>query len=344
MSNKIHAAEIFQTGTWNGLTFTDTDLDAIVSAFSALQQEAQVPLKFGHNADQEITDGQPAIGWVERVWKQGNKLLADFSSVPTVVFEAINKKLYKKVSIELLRNFKRNGASFPWVLDAVALLGADKPAVRDLKDLQALSMARQLAGASFLRVAAFTQDSTIGAQPTMTDAEMQAAIDAANKKTTDALKALEDAQKAHFSEKVSGHRKAVTDKLEAAVKEGRIQPRIRDRVLNSLYFKDDQQVLSAYSLEQVEAEIKENTVTNFSEKKTPTSKDGRKEDEVDLTGKTHAEVLTFRAETECLRVGGKVTDWDDMVAATDRVLTGDPAFSRAYAERPRDTYKPADAV
>ena len=60
--------------------------------------------------------------------------------LPTVVFNAVKNGLYRNVSIELLKGIERNGNSFPWVLDAVALLGADTPAVRGLKDLQALTM------------------------------------------------------------------------------------------------------------------------------------------------------------------------------------------------------------
>src|SRR5690606_25974082 len=98
---ELRDREIFAVGKWNGLEFTEADLDDIVANFDRLKDIHKVPLKFGHNDEQPITDGQPAIGWVSRVYRKGKKLLADFSDVPSVVVEAIKKKLYRTVSVEL---------------------------------------------------------------------------------------------------------------------------------------------------------------------------------------------------------------------------------------------------
>ena len=136
----LKGAEIFSVGTWNGLEFTTEDLQAIAASFTELALAGRVPLKFGHNDEQPVTDGQPALGWVERVWTEGGKLLADFANMPTVVFDAIKAQLYKFVSVELWQDAERDGSSYPWVLSAVALLGADEPAVGNLKDLAALTM------------------------------------------------------------------------------------------------------------------------------------------------------------------------------------------------------------
>jgi hypothetical protein len=336
MSNKLLGAEIFSTGTHNSLDFSDSDLDAIVTAFDTLGSAARVPLKFGHNDVQPLTDGQPALGWVQRVWKDGSKLLADFVDVPTVVFDAIKKGLYKNVSVELLQNFNRNGTSFPWVLDAVALLGADKPAVRDLKDLQALAMASNLAGAKFASVATFTQASTIGDKPKMTEEEMKAQIDAANKRA-------DDLEKKHFAEKVEAHRVAVKSLFEDAVKEGRILPRVRDRELGSRLFKDDQEVLTAYSLDTVKLIVTENQRADFTEKKGPTSKVGQ-EDKVDLSGKTNAEVVTFKAQAEAIRLGQDPLNSAHLSAATKRLFTQDQKLARAYFDKPHEVYTASDAA
>jgi len=138
----LAGAEIFATGTHNGLSFGEDDLDAIVQAFDALGLAGRIPLKFGHNVEQPMTDGQPSLGWVERIWREGKKLLADFRDVPAVVYEAIRNGRYKHVSVELLRDVRSDSRIVPLVLDAVALLGADIPAVGSLRDLQSLALTR----------------------------------------------------------------------------------------------------------------------------------------------------------------------------------------------------------
>jgi hypothetical protein len=145
MSNRITGAEIFDTGNWNGRPFTDEDLNGIVDTFNVLGLSGRVPLKFGHSGtDARTNDGDPALGWIEKVYRKGSKLVADITDVPTVVYDAIKKGLYKFVSIELLKDLKAGTQTIPWVLDAVALLGATRPAVGHLKDLQALAMSRRL--------------------------------------------------------------------------------------------------------------------------------------------------------------------------------------------------------
>lgn len=56
------------------------------------------------------------------------------------------------------------------------------------------------------------------------------------------------------------------------------------------------------------------------------------------SGKSAAEVLTFRAENECVRLGGNVNCHDDMVAATARVLKADPKLADAYYDDPRASF------
>jgi len=138
--SRLEGAEIFATGKWNGLDFTDDDLDKIVQSFEFFDLSGRIPLKFGHNSEQPLTDGQPALGWVDRIWREGSKLLADFRDVPRVVYDAIKSGRYKHVSVELLRDVTAGNRTVPLVLDAVALLGADLPAVGTLKDLQTLTM------------------------------------------------------------------------------------------------------------------------------------------------------------------------------------------------------------
>lgn len=127
--------EIFAVGKWNGLSFSGDDLNLIAKTFSELGDNMRVPLKFGHNDEQQMTDGKPALGWVEKVWVAGDKLMARFTDVPKLVVDAISKKLYRNVSVELDMDVQYKAKQYPFVLTGVALLGADIPAVNTLKDL-----------------------------------------------------------------------------------------------------------------------------------------------------------------------------------------------------------------
>ena len=135
-------AEIFASGAWNGMVFTDEDLNDIAANFNKFAEVLKVPLKFGHNDEQPMTDGKPALGWVSKVWKDGTKLMAEFSDVPSKVTDAIKKKLYRKVSVELDGDVNYKGQDHKWVLSGVALLGADIPAVSVLADLDHYMMRR----------------------------------------------------------------------------------------------------------------------------------------------------------------------------------------------------------
>ena len=269
---EIKGAHLFSVGTWNDLTFTEADLDQIVQSFKDLKLSGRVPLKFGHNDEQPMTDGKPAIGWVSRVWREGKKLFGDFSNVPTKVAEAIKNHLYKFVSIELLRDAERDGVTYPSVLDAVALLGADPPAVRDLESLSALAWSRKETGLRFSARLAFTQGNPsfnnsgeskpmdkeeiqraiaealapIQAQATELQQKFSASEDKVAKLTAEnaALKkSEEDRAKADRQAKIDANKERFTAMTERAVKAGEITPAERN-TLREKFMKDDETVLA----------------------------------------------------------------------------------------------------
>jgi len=144
MGELLKGAELMAVGTWNGRTFSEADLDGIVSSFDALGLAGRVPLKLGHQGKdaRDEHDGFPALGWVTRLYRDGETLKADIADIPAKLYDLIKSAAYKFVSVELLRNVKADTRIIPWVLDAVALLGATQPAVGILGDLQALAMTR----------------------------------------------------------------------------------------------------------------------------------------------------------------------------------------------------------
>jgi len=289
----IKNVELFRTGRWNDIkTFTEADLDAMVESFTELTMAGRVPLKFGHNEEQPFTDGQPALGWVSRLWRDGEMLFADFTSMPRVVYDAVKAGLHKFVSVELLRDVAHGGREFPWVLSAVALLGADIPAVSGLKDLQALAMSRRGALRSGARVT-FTRDvSTNGGRKTMADdkekvelSALTARVDALtgkletfstenatlkadNKRLKDEADAREKVIK---TEKVTAQRAAIGLKFKAAIDDKLILPSTQERYQRGPEYKSDETVLGI-KLDDVDAFIKDNHVVGVKPK--PKSKAG----------------------------------------------------------------------
>jgi len=149
--------EIFAVGTWNGFNFTLNDLRKMTNAFNSLKDVLNVPLKLGHNDEQPVLDGQPALGWVDSMSvdeaQTPPKLVAEFINVPDVMMTAFDKKLYRDVSIELDFDVQHKGNFYDFVITAIAILGADIPAVNVLDDLGALmSKNSRMSSATFSSV------------------------------------------------------------------------------------------------------------------------------------------------------------------------------------------------
>lgn len=263
MSDLI-GAEIFAVGKWNDIEFTAKDLDDIIANFDGLSEIHKVPLKLGHNDDQKVTDGQPALGWVQKVYKKGNKLLADFVDMPKTIYEAIKNRLYNAISIELLFNVDHDGTKYNHVLDAVALLGADHPAVNTLADLDKLLATR----AEFSGGRRIIFETQAGKRKKIKEEEFEMDEKQVEKLIATALKPLEDSNKALAeelkAEKVKTEmfekekvefvrkeeekavvlsRKIVTDILNEAVRDNRMTPAVRETYSKQIGLDDDKKVI-----------------------------------------------------------------------------------------------------
>lgn len=133
----IHGVEIFSVGTWNGDTYDMSDLKGMVEAFEKNKTSVRPFLKLGHDDDQKLLqkDGYPAAGWIDRLYIVGEKLLADFSSIPKKIHDLISSKAYRNVSSEIYWNVRIGEDYYKHMLGAVALLGADTPGVMNLNDI-----------------------------------------------------------------------------------------------------------------------------------------------------------------------------------------------------------------
>ena len=143
----VTGVRVFATGSWtdsagNATDYKEADLDVMVQAFNA-GVPSNVPLKAGHTADsfnQQIAEklgvpvevvtgdrgsGQIAIGRMVTLERRTNLLFGGFEGVPDPIADLIESRLYNTVSVEIEDDV--NG--YKAVITAVALLGAEEPAV-----------------------------------------------------------------------------------------------------------------------------------------------------------------------------------------------------------------------
>ena len=131
MAYDLSNVEIFRPGTWNGRRYTESDIDDLVSSFDKLGYEP--PIKLGH----EEKSGDQAWGWVRNLRKVAGRAVADLADLPESLYNAIKEKRYNALSAEIFFDLKRDENVFRRALKAVALLGAEVPAVSGLKPLSA---------------------------------------------------------------------------------------------------------------------------------------------------------------------------------------------------------------
>ncbi len=151
--------EIFSVGTHTdsqGMTneFTADDVNYMVGAFGTPEF---VPVKLGHTSDEfqkrvaqelglppavlsgenEGLDGVASLGQVIKIYPEGNKLVADLK-VPDAMAQLFADGYFRDVSCELSAD-----AEDRWILDGLAMLGAERPAVDDLAGIAEAYVARK---------------------------------------------------------------------------------------------------------------------------------------------------------------------------------------------------------
>jgi hypothetical protein len=257
MPGRIDNVEIFAVGTWRGsktVTVTSADLDAMIESFNSLNATVEgfrPPVKLGHTEQQKFWGGKsgaPALGFVEKIWRVGDKVLANFSDVPDALIDMVKRRLYNTVSIEMYSAIEHAGKKFKNVLSAVAFLGAELPAVKGLQELSASlfeSAAPELKLEFSEKIEMFTQeqvDSLIKAAVEKAKAEFEAARAAELKKLQDEVadskakfeasekaKATVEAALATF--KTDAEAKEIESMVQKAIDEGKVLPKQKDEVI-----------------------------------------------------------------------------------------------------------------
>jgi hypothetical protein len=115
--------ELFRAGDHGDKgSFSNADLDRIVANYQpATGHEA--PATIGH-----VKGAAPAYGWFDALKREGSLLLGKMHEVQPEFEEMVEKKLFKKRSVGLVK------ADNGWALHHVAFLGAQAPEIKGLAD------------------------------------------------------------------------------------------------------------------------------------------------------------------------------------------------------------------
>ena len=223
----------FTSGEGVKLNGTPERFAGLVRAFNATSATSPVPLRLGGHSSALC----PAVGWLKSLRVQGDRLIATADHVPSIVKQAMDKKLYRKVSAGI--SFSRKVGDQVWdeFLDHVAILGGQTPAVHGLADLTAYMSAD--AG-----VHVFTAgDGEQGATQMLTDLEIKALQDSLASEKARADKAEADlaaskTEAANFSTenaamKAATVKAAVTGIVEQAIRDGRMVPAQKDAAIQN---------------------------------------------------------------------------------------------------------------
>lgn len=136
-TKELKAVEVFAAGKWNGDNYTNKDLDDMEAAFNETSDHFKPFIKIGHNKEQKLlaADELPAAGYVSNLYRNGDKLLADFIDIPDKIYTLLKSKAYSKRSAEIYWDLEFNGKTYPRFFSALSFLGSVMPAVSTLDDI-----------------------------------------------------------------------------------------------------------------------------------------------------------------------------------------------------------------
>jgi hypothetical protein len=142
----LHDVELCRVGQWNASTGGAPITRELMEAVIAARQDPQsdhVPVHLGHMDPRfpALSDGEPALGWVERLRITGQpgqeSLVGDLADVPAR-WAAIIPKAFRRRSVELAKNLRTPaGRTHPYALVGLGLLGVQAPAVKGMSDIAA---------------------------------------------------------------------------------------------------------------------------------------------------------------------------------------------------------------
>ncbi len=349
----LKGREILAIGTWPAseeLPVTEEVIDGIVDAFNALNCAGRVPLKLSHDGEDARFEplSKIAMGWVQKIWRKGKTLLADLS-VPDKVAPLIDQEHLKFVSVELLKNVQVFNRTIPYVLDAIALLGAEQPAVGVLSDLKTSIMARRMplraGGRVTLRRADTSHEDT-----EMDKAEIEklvkdqaaalvrAGVEAATGKDSEMGKALAAANAALDEERKSRkedarkqHVALIDERFNRAIEAKAMEPATREAFKKLTRYDTDPEVIANQPITNVEEYVKDHSKKVEAKRAT---KDGAPDGDKDWAETVDAEFDRL-IDIKCKDRGIKLDDAEGRITCGRLVMKDNPKLAKAYFEDPR---------
>jgi len=305
----LERVEIFAAGgPWNGTTFTTDDLDEMVRGFNEEAQAGKLPVKLGHGAP----DTDPARGWLSKVWREGDKLIARIEQVPQDVVDGIKSGAWKFVSVELVSDLKTAaGRTYRWLLDGLALLGSARPAVDTLQPLDK-SLNCSAAGVTFRARMAFTVALAPGGRDELAE------LRAENERLRLAM-----------------HRRGLDSQIEADVRARHVQASAREQFRKLFKLTDDDTSYARISVSdwhdfaRTQPKPPANTPACFG----PTDDAALGAPDTRLVARTHAYIREHEVRFMQL-TGRRLTFVEAAPMVVREVAVSDPALVRSYLHQP----------
>lgn len=135
----MQGAEIMRQGKWEMSTgeidITENLFNEMIVNFDNKILEPYINLDHDDKFSNKVNDNFNVVnlGLIEKLYKKGKSLIADFKDVPDKIADLIKSGQLKFKSPEFFRNITRDGKVYHNVLKAISFFGADVPAM-DLDD------------------------------------------------------------------------------------------------------------------------------------------------------------------------------------------------------------------
>lgn len=227
-----------RAGNWTGSAgateFTIGDLEDMVRSFTGLGAKTgfRPHLKLGHGDAQAFfgqDTGFPSLGEVVNVYRDGDTVYADIENIPDALVDLIATKRYSQLSIELYPKYTHDGVEYKNVLVGVALLGAELPAVKGLKDLREALFKEQPA---LFAEAQGKQELTAMTTPAQgAETVSKAEFEAMQARVTAAEAAVTAANQREVALAARNRTTAITTAVDAALAAGKVGPKLREQAI-----------------------------------------------------------------------------------------------------------------
>jgi hypothetical protein len=281
--------EIFSTGTQKGQNISVADLEEIVKATNEFRNDTgnEPYNKISHEDGNPILDNM-ALGWVDKLYVKGQKLMAECYQVPKKFAQMIQSGAFKKRSIELYNALTHKGIYYGKVLKAIAHFGTNIPEVSNLNDAVTVIYSADNYKTEFYSLDSLSEGKNEKEQKMETPENNAPSTDDVKDKKIKEQEEIILALREELKKKNSEYEMAVNEKTDMAKKVEAYQAEIKSKAFSSFktrmidekrftpaeiekFEKSEKNPLSADNYTQFETLMDESRPKNFLEKYTQES-------------------------------------------------------------------------